>query len=90
VGLDEIPDHGAGPPECDAGVGILDRGETAVGVDGCVFRLLVASEGKPEFFEKNDDLGGIRAALAPDFDWLESHGGIGGDGFGRREGLDGG
>jgi len=78
VALDEVLDDGARLPDGDAGVGVVDGWEPAVGVDGEVLGLLDVCHrdgfgfvGDPELFEDHGDLGRVGAAFTPDFDRLE-------------------
>ena len=67
-----------GFPERDAGVGVVDGWEPAVGVDGQVLGLLDVRERngdyfvrEVEFLEDDGDFGRVGAALTPDFDGLD-------------------
>jgi len=84
VALDEVLDDGAGLPEGDARVGVVDGGEPAVGVDGEVLGLLEVRQwdgfglvGHPELFEDHGHLGRVGAAFTPDFDGFELVGHVG-------------
>ena len=78
VALDEVLEDGAGLPEGDVGVGVVDGGDAAVGVDGEVFGLLDVREvdgvyfvGNAEFAEQDGDFGRVGAKFTPDLDGLE-------------------
>ena len=78
VALDEVLEDGAGLPEGDVGVGVVDGGDAAVGVDGEVFGLLDVREGngvyvvgKAEFLEHDEDFGRVGATFTPERDGLE-------------------
>ena len=78
VFLDEVLEDSAGLPECQAGVGIVDRGYTPIGVDGKEVGFLQVGElrvleviGQVEFFAEHADFWGVGAVLAVDGDGLE-------------------
>ena len=78
VVLDEVLEDGAGLPESDARVRVLDGGDAAVGVDGDVLGVLGIADGDVddgvrdgELFQDHGDFGGVRPVLAPYFDGLE-------------------
>jgi hypothetical protein len=83
--VDQVLDDGAGFPEREVGVGVVDRGHAAVGVDGEEVGLLDVGElhvfevvGEAEFFGEHADFGRVGAVFAVD-----------GDGFGGGRHLGG-
>ena len=85
VRLEEVLENCAGFPEGEIGVGVVDGREAAVGVDGCVGGGFYGregdgdgGEGKGEFVEEDDDLGGVDAAGSVEENGLEV--GVGGGG----------
>ena len=78
VALDEVLEDGAGLPEGEVRVGVVDGGDAAVGVDGEVFGLFDVRQvngvylvGKAEFPEHDGDFGRVGANFPPDLDGLE-------------------
>ena len=78
VAFDEVLENGAGLPEGDVRVGIMDGGDAAIGIDGEIFGLFDVREGdrvylvgKAEFTEQDGDFGRVGADFTPDLDGLE-------------------
>jgi hypothetical protein len=79
--VDQVLDDGAGFPEREVGVGVVDRGHAAIGVDGEEVRLLDVGElhvfevvGEAEFFGEHADFGRVGAVFAVDGDGLGGRG----------------
>ena len=78
VAFDEVLEDGAGFPEGDVRVGVVDGGDAAVGIDGQVCGFFEFREvygvylmGKTEFPEQDGDFGRVGANFPPDLDGLE-------------------
>ena len=73
--LHEVLDDSARLEQRQVGVGVVDRGQAAVGVDGRVLRFLDVGEGdvldlvgQPEFLEDHDHLDRVGPGLAVGLD----------------------
>jgi hypothetical protein len=78
VALHEVFDNSAGFPQRKVGVGVMNGGDAAVGIDGQVRGFFDRREGNEcdfvrdiELGEDNGYFGGVGTAFSPDFDRLE-------------------